>query len=214
MARLRGWVMRSSLPLLLAALLPGTALLLASSANAQETLTLQTIHPSGANLTTSTAQVIDLSAATNQPLFAAALKGFNALNSDIVLQNASSFTGGGQAVSPQFFPYLSSSVSVNSQVYAAGGLATGGARPFAFEEFGRRRHPRHCGGDLPAEPRDPAVPIQTTAATSSLSRGATVPTRCPPSLTTPFPLAGPEYGRPKSPKAPRLLPRRLTTAFR
>jgi hypothetical protein len=106
-------------------------------ASAEETLTLQTIQSPGTNLTTSSAQIIDLSSATNQPLFNAAVSAFNALNSDTVLQNASSFSGG-QQVSPEFFPYGGSSVGVNSQVQALGSLTatgtSGSTNYFAFDE--------------------------------------------------------------------------------
>ena len=65
----------------LAAILGG-AVTLAPPADAQETLTLQTITSTGTNTSPGTAQMLDLSDATNAPLFGAALTAFNAKNSE------------------------------------------------------------------------------------------------------------------------------------
>ena len=83
---------------------------LATPADAQETLTLQTITSIGTNTSPGTAQTLDLSDATNAPLFAAALTAFNAKNSDTIFQNSTSFDPGGQPVSPQFYPFGGPSV--------------------------------------------------------------------------------------------------------
>ena len=96
--------MRSQSLVAFAAFLCGASALSLSAA-AQETLTLQTITSTGTNTSQGTAQMLDLSDATNAPLFGAALTAFNAKNSDTVRQNATSFTPGGQLVSPQFFPF-------------------------------------------------------------------------------------------------------------
>jgi len=83
----------------LAAILFG-AFAFAAPADAQVTLTLQTIDATGTNTSPGTAQTLDLSNATNGPLFGAALTAFNANNSDTVRQDATScFTPGGQLVS-------------------------------------------------------------------------------------------------------------------
>ena len=65
----------------LAAIL-GAAAALAPPAAAQETFTLQTVNSSGTNTSQGAAQMLDLSDATNGPLFSAALTAFNARNSD------------------------------------------------------------------------------------------------------------------------------------
>jgi hypothetical protein len=79
-----------------AAFLSGATALL-TPAIAQETLTLQTIPSIGTNTSPSTAQTIDLSDATNLPLFNAALAAFNVQNSDKILQNGTSFSAAGQS---------------------------------------------------------------------------------------------------------------------
>jgi hypothetical protein len=109
----------------LAAIL-GAAAALALPADAQETLTLQTITSTGTNTSQQTAQMLDLSDATNGPLFGAALTAFNVKNSDTVFQNATSFTPGGQLVSPQFFPFGVPSIPVNSNVALVGHLTANG----------------------------------------------------------------------------------------
>jgi hypothetical protein len=78
----------------LAAILGG-AVALPAPADAQQTFTLQTINSTGTNTSLGAAQMLDLSDATNAPLFAAALTAFNAKNSDTVRQDATSFTPGG-----------------------------------------------------------------------------------------------------------------------
>ena len=118
--------MNSKPLLLLATLLTGSAPSLSGSANAQETLTLQTVHSSGANTSPGAAQTLDLSDGTNQPLFDAALMAFNARNSDRVLQDATSFTAAGQFVSPQLFPFGASTVGVNSNLNVVGHLTAAG----------------------------------------------------------------------------------------
>ena len=121
----------------LAAILGG-AVALAPPADAQETLTLQTIHSSGANTSLGAAQMLDISDGTNLPLFSAALTAFNAKNSDTVRQDATNFTPGGQLVSPQFFPFGGPSVPVNSNVAAVGHLTApgtaGATNYFGFAE--------------------------------------------------------------------------------
>jgi hypothetical protein len=121
----------------LAAILGG-AVALAPPADAQETLTLQTIHSSGANTSLGAAQMLDISDGTNLPLFSAALTAFNAKNSDTVRQDATSFTPSGQLVSPQFFPFGGPSVPVNSNVAAVGHLTApgtaGATNYFGFAE--------------------------------------------------------------------------------
>jgi hypothetical protein len=121
----------------LAAILAAAAAL-APPADAQETLTLQTITSTGTNTSQQTAQMLDLSDATNGPLFGAALTAFNARNSDTVFQNATSFTPGGQLVSPQFFPFGVPSIPVNSNVAAVGHLTApgtaGATNYFGFAE--------------------------------------------------------------------------------
>jgi hypothetical protein len=109
----------------LAAILGG-AVALPASADAQQTFTLQTINSNGTNTSLGAAQMLDLSDATNAPLFGAALTAFNAKNSDTVRQNATSFTPGGQLVSPQFFPFGGPSVPVNSNVAVVGHLTAPG----------------------------------------------------------------------------------------
>jgi hypothetical protein len=104
-----------------AAFLSGATALL-TPAIAQETLTLQTIPSIGTNTSPSTAQTIDLSDATNLPLFNAALAAFNVQNSDKILQNGTSFSAAGQFVSPEFFPFGGPTVSVNSDVAVTGHL--------------------------------------------------------------------------------------------
>src|ERR1700733_11865840 len=92
-----GTLMRFQRPVAFAAFLSGAAAL-SLSAEAQETLTLQTVHSTGTNTSQGTAQMLDLSDVTNGPLFGAALTAFNAKNSDTVHQNATSFTAAGQLV--------------------------------------------------------------------------------------------------------------------
>src|ERR1700722_575675 len=121
-----GRIMNSKPLLLLATLLTGSATWLSGSANAQETLTLQTIHSSGMNTSPGAAQTLDLSDGTNVPLFDAALTAFNARNSDRVFQDATSFTAAGQFVSPQFFPFRASAVGVNSNLNVVGHLTAPG----------------------------------------------------------------------------------------
>ncbi len=104
----------------------GGAVALAAPADAQQTLTLQTVNSSGTNTSPATGQTLDLSNATNAPLFGAALTAFNAKNSDTVYQNATSFTPGGQPVSPQFFPFGGPSVNVNSNLVVTGRLTASG----------------------------------------------------------------------------------------
>ena len=109
----------------LAAILGG-AMALATPADAQETLTLQTITSTGTNTSQGAAQTIDISDATNLPLFNAALAAFKAKNSDTIFQNATSFTPGGQLVSPQFFPFGGPTISVNSNLEMVGHLTANG----------------------------------------------------------------------------------------
>jgi PEP-CTERM motif len=122
----------------LAAILGG-AVALAAPANAQETFKLQTIASTGTNTSQLTGQTLDLSDATNAPLFGAALTAFNAKNSDTVRQNATSFTLGvlgGQLVGPQFFPFGGPSVPVYSNVAVTGHLtATGTAGSVNYFNF-------------------------------------------------------------------------------
>jgi hypothetical protein len=143
----------------LAAILGG-AVALAPPADAQETLTLQTINSSGTNTSPGAAQMLDLSDATNAPLFGAALTAFNAKNSDTVRQDATNFTPGGQLVSPQFFPFGGPSVPVNSNVAAVGHLTApgtaGATNYFGFAEtaggqiglFGKATQPPNQGTEL------------------------------------------------------------------
>jgi hypothetical protein len=143
----------------LAAIL-GAAAALAPPADAQETFTLQTINSSGTNTSPGTAQMLDLSDATNGPLFGAALTAFNAKNSDTVRQNATSFTPGGQLVSPQFFPFGGPSIPVNSNVAVVGHLTApgtaGATNYFGFAEtaggqiglFGKATQPPNQGTEL------------------------------------------------------------------
>ena len=109
----------------LAAILGG-AVALATPADAQETLTLQTITSIGTNTSPGTAQTLDLSDATNAPLFAAAVTAFNAKNSDTIFQNSTSFDPGGQPVSPQFYPFGGPSVPLNANVAVVGHLTASG----------------------------------------------------------------------------------------
>jgi hypothetical protein len=114
-------------------ILPSAFAALCSSGNAQETLVLSTVSSTGTNTSLGAAQLLDNSAATNGPLFSAALTAFDALNSDTIHQNASSLTSAGQAVSPEFFPYGSpTAVSVNSAIDAVGHLGS----PLAANYFG------------------------------------------------------------------------------
>jgi hypothetical protein len=152
--------MNSKPLLLLTTLLTGSAAGLSGSANAQETVTLQTIHSSGTNTSPGAAQLLDLSDGTNVPLFDAALTAFNARNSDTVLQNATSFTAAGQFVSPQFFPFGSSAVGVNSNLNVVGHLTApgtaGATNYFGFAEtaggqiglFGKATQPPNQGTEL------------------------------------------------------------------
>jgi hypothetical protein len=59
-------------------------------------------------------------------LFSAALAAFNAKNSDTVFQNATSFTPGGQLVSPLFYPFGGPTVSVKSNLDVVGHLTAAG----------------------------------------------------------------------------------------
>jgi hypothetical protein len=173
--------MHSKPSLLLATLLTGSAAWLSGSAKAQETLTLQTVHSSGANTSPGAAQTLDLSDATNQPLFDAALTAFNARNSDRVLQDATSFTGG-QAVSPQFFPFGTPTVSVNSNLNVVGHLTApetaGDTNYFGLPEtagaqiglFGKATQPPNQGTELRlADPNANLVAIATGNASDGLS---------------------------------------------
>ena len=129
--------MQAQKPAALAVFLSGAAALSAPAA-AQETLTLQTIPSTGTNTSASTAQSIDLSDATNLPLFNAALAAFNAQNSDKIFQNQTSFTAAGQFVSPELFPFGGPTVSVNSDVAVTGHLTApptaGSNNYFSFAE--------------------------------------------------------------------------------
>ena len=155
-----GRIMNSKPLLLLTTLLTGSAMGLSGSANAQETLTLQTVHSSGANTSPGAAQTLDLSDGTNVPLFDAALTAFNARNSDRVLQDATSFTAAGQFVSPQFFPFGASAVGVNSNLNVVGHLTApgtaGATNYFGLPEtpgaqiglFGKATQPPNQGTEL------------------------------------------------------------------
>ena len=146
--------------LLLTTLLTGSAMGLSGSANAQQTLTLQTIHSLGTNTSPSATQTLDLSDGTNVPLFDAALTAFNARNSDRVLQDATSFTAAGQFVSPQVFPFGSSAVGVNSDLNVVGHLTApgtaGATNYFGLPEvpgaqiglFGKATQPPNQGTEL------------------------------------------------------------------
>ena len=115
------------------AILPGSIPLLVGSAYAQETFTLSTILSSGTNLSAGTAQTIDDSVATNEPLFNKALIASGRSNSDTVLQGASSFTTGGQLVSPQFFPFANLNLNVLGSLASSGDAS---ANFFSFDEAG------------------------------------------------------------------------------
>jgi hypothetical protein len=121
-----GRTMSSKSSFFLATILMGSAAWLPGSASAQETFTLQTINSTGTNTSQGTAQMLDLSDATNGLLFEAALTAFNAKNSDTIRQNATSFTPGGQLVSPQFFPFGGPSIPVSSNVAVVGHLTANG----------------------------------------------------------------------------------------
>jgi hypothetical protein len=112
--------MRTKVLVVLAAILPGSVPLLVGSAYAQEAFTISTLHSSGTNLSFATAQTIDDSVATNQPLFMNALIASGRRNSDTVLQGASSFTTGGQLVSPQFFPFANLNLNILGSLAASG----------------------------------------------------------------------------------------------
>lgn len=112
--------MRSKVLVLLATILPGSVPLFVGWAYAQESFTVSTVHSSGTNLSFATAQTIDDSAATNQPLFMNALIASGRRNSDTVLQGASSFTTGGQLVSPQFFPFANLNLNILGSLAASG----------------------------------------------------------------------------------------------
>ena len=154
-----GTLMQTQKLAALAAILGG-AVALAAPAAAQETLTLQTVHSTGTNTSLGTAQMLDLSDATNGPLFGAALTAFNAKNSDTVHQNATSFTAAGQFVSPQFYPFGSRTVPVNANVAAVGHLTApgtaGATNYFGFAEtaggqiglFGEATQPPNQGTEL------------------------------------------------------------------
>ena len=121
---------------------------------------MQTITSTGTNTSQGTAQMLDLSDATNGPLFGAALSAFNAKNSDTVFQNSTSFTPGGQLVSPQFFPFGAPSVPVNSNVAVVGHLTANGTAGatnyFGFAEtagaqiglYGKATQPPNQGTEL------------------------------------------------------------------
>ncbi len=116
----------------LAMVLSGACVALPGSGNAQETLVLSTVSSTGTNTSIGTAQILDDSAATNGPLFNAALAAFDVLNSDTVHQNALSLTSAGQPVSPESYPYGSSPVPVGSAIDAVGHLGS----PSATNYFG------------------------------------------------------------------------------
>jgi len=103
----------------LAAALPGGMALAPISASADVTLSA-TIQSNGSNISSTAAQNIDF-----------------AIDSDTVLQNASSFAGG-QPVSPQFFPYGLSPVTVNLNLTVLGNLTAPGTPAstdyFSFNE--------------------------------------------------------------------------------
>lgn len=94
--------MQAQKPAALAVFLSGAAALSAPAA-AQETLTLQTIPSTGTNTSASTAQSIDLSDATNLPLFNAALAAFNAQNSDRIFKTKRVSPLPGNSLVPSFF---------------------------------------------------------------------------------------------------------------
>lgn len=133
-----GRTMSSKSSFFLTTILMGSAAWLPGSASAQETFTLQTITSTGTNTSPGSAQMLDLSDATNAPLFEAALTAFNAKNSDTIRQNATSFTPGGQLVSPQFFPFGGPSIPVSSNVAVVGHLTApgtaGATNYFGFAE--------------------------------------------------------------------------------
>jgi hypothetical protein len=177
-----GRIMNSKPLLLLATLLTGNATWLSGSANAQETLTLQTIHSSGMNTSPGAAQTLDLSDGTNVPLFDAALTAFNARNSDRVLQDATSFTAAGQFVSPQFFPFRASAVGVNSNLNVVGHLTApgtaGATNYFGLPEgpgaqiglFGKATQPPNQGTELLlSDPNGNLVAVATGNASDGLS---------------------------------------------
>jgi hypothetical protein len=155
-----GGIVNTKRLLLLATTMTGSAAWLSGSANAQETLTVQTIHSSGANTSPGAAQTLDLSDGTNVLLFDAALTAFNARNSDRVLQDAMSFTAAGQFVSPQFFPFGSPAVGVNSNLNVDGHLTApgtaGATNYFGLPEtpaaqiglFGKATQPPNQGTEL------------------------------------------------------------------
>jgi PEP-CTERM motif len=174
--------MNSKPILLLTTLLTGSAAWLSGSANAQQTLTLQTIHSLGTNTSPGAAQTLDLSDATNVPLFDAALTAFNARNSDRVLQDATSFTAAGQFVSPQFFPFGGSTVGVNSNLNVVGHLTApgtaGATNYFGFAEtagaqiglFGKATQPPNQGTELLlSDPNANLVAVATGNASDGLS---------------------------------------------
>ena len=110
-------------------------------------------------------QMLDISDATNGPLFGAALTAFNATqNSDTILQNATSFTAAGQLVSPQFFPFGGPSVPVNSNVAVVGHVTApgtaGATNYFGFAETARRGRSARRQGDPAAEPGNRAASLR------------------------------------------------------
>ena len=146
----------------LAAILAAAAAL-APPADAQETLTLQTINSTGTNTSLGTAQMLDLSDATNAPLFGAALTAFNATrNSDTDSSERNEFHRCRAIREPAVLIRLAvASVPVNANVAVVGHLTApgtaGATNYFGFAETAggqigalrhRRPHPPNQGTEL------------------------------------------------------------------
>ena len=128
--------MRSKALASLATIALGGLTALTGAAEAQQTVVLSTVQSNGMNGTFPTAQTIDNSGAGQTSLFNAALQAFNLRNAGTILQDASSLTPTGQAVSPVSFPYGSAAVPVNSVIDVVGSLSPLAPRSnFAFNEL-------------------------------------------------------------------------------
>jgi hypothetical protein len=137
----------------------------------------------GSNTTLASAQAIDISDATNVPLFNAALAAFDMTNSVTIHQDSASFSLGGQAVSPKFYPF-GVSTDVNAAVDAIGHLTkagtAGASNFFAFTEtsgnviqlFGQATKPSTEGTSLSLY--DPAGTLAALASENAPDGRATI----------------------------------------
>jgi hypothetical protein len=113
--------------LLPAAILSGGLAAMSCPARADVTLTLTTVHSSGANTSLATAQPIGIAFQTLARQFGLGFSRIEAQNSDTVLQNGSSFSLSGQPVSPQYYPFGAPNFDVRSDVEVLGHVGPPGS---------------------------------------------------------------------------------------